>query len=102
LSLALLLCLALAAHAAEGTGTVQGTVRRGESPLAGARVVLGSSADSTFQQVATTDAQGSFQVPAVPLGVVSLQVFAGGRFVVRGEGILERDGEVITVLLAAD
>lgn len=97
------LCLGFAAHAAEGTGTVQGTVRRGDRPLAGARVVVGSSADSTFQQAVATDAQGSFRVAAVPLGVVRVQVFAdGGKLAVWGEGILERDGEVITVLLEAD
>lgn len=102
LSLAVLLCLSFGAYAAEGSGTVEGRVRKGESPLAGARVVIGSSADSTFQQVASTDAQGGFRVESVPLGVVRIQVFAGGKFVVLGEGILERDGEVVTVLLHAD
>ncbi|HVG07451.1 MAG TPA: carboxypeptidase-like regulatory domain-containing protein [Thermoanaerobaculia bacterium] len=86
----------------EGTGRVKGTVRLGESPLAGARVLLGSSADSRFGQETSTDAEGSFLVQAVPLGVVKINVFADGKFVVMGEGILERPGETITVLLQAE
>lgn len=87
------------ARGQEGTGAVQGTVRLGESPLAGARVVLGSAADSQFRQETSTDAEGSFLAQGIPLGVVKINVFAGGKFVVMGEGILERPGETITVLL---
>lgn len=87
------------ARGQEGAGALQGTVRLGEAPLAGARVVLASSADSRFRREASTDAGGSFLAQDVPLGVVKIAVFAGGRFVARGEAILERSGETVTVLL---
>jgi len=103
LALVALALLACAAWAQGGTGTVQGTVKVNKAPLAGAKVILGSAADSQFRQVLATDAQGSFTATGVPLGVVSVKVFdAAGKFVIKGEGIVERAGETITLVLDSE
>jgi hypothetical protein len=67
--------VAAAAWAAAETGTIAGTVRRSNGPVASARVEIDSGADSKFSASATTDHEGQFTVPDVPVGPVGIKVY---------------------------
>jgi hypothetical protein len=72
--------LALATHPAHATvfATLHGVVHDPQHrPVADAAVTLQAS-DSTFALKSTTDAQGEFTLPQVPLGVYTLHVWAKG------------------------
>ncbi len=88
------------AHAEPGAGTVAGVVRIDGTPAAEAQVTVTSSADSTYQGSAVTDAGGAFSIPDVPLGVVEVRVTGpDDALLATGRGVLGRAGETVAVEL---
>ena len=99
-----LTCMALlitTVSAASGpTGIVKGSVSGADGPLAGARVVISSSAESSYTASATTDAEGAFTFSNAPVGEVELKVYnSQDTLLVTGKDVLKAEGETITVLL---
>jgi len=91
----LLLSLAVAAA---GTGIVRGTVRSGTTPVVGARVVIGSSADSSYTASVTTDQQGRFTFGDAPVGVVEVKVYdADDHLLGSASGSVPAAGETVTL-----
>jgi len=89
----------LGARAAAPSGTVTGAVR-GNGTIAGLTVVASSKANSRYTGTATTDAEGAFTLSEVPLGVVQFKLYdAEHRLLGEGEGELQHDGEVLSVVL---
>ena len=92
------LAIALQAQQALPVGTVKGTVTANGVPVAAARIQFSSGADSSYSDKAITDAQGTFSVSGVPVGVVELKVFdPQGKLAVTGKSELKAAGEVLTL-----
>jgi hypothetical protein len=82
------------------TGTVKGRLALFDSPVAGARVIARSSADSSFEASTVTDADGTFTISEVPLGEVQVLVYqTEGKLTAEGEGVLDEPGEVLFIEL---
>ena len=94
-------CGVTAAHLA--TGTVRGSVQgAGNRPLAGVRVSIASSTDSTYDATMQTNAEGAFTFANAPLGEFEVKAYDGGdRLLAASKGILEKPDEVVTLLLQA-
>jgi hypothetical protein len=96
----LLLVLVATALAAGPTGVVRGTVTAGAQPLAGARVVLDSAADSSYTGTTTTDPSGRFVFADAPVGAVELRVYvADDRLVARAAATVPGAGQTVVVAI---
>ena len=90
-SIGLLAC-ALAAHATI-FGTVKGLVHDPQHrPISGAAITLKAAA-SDWEKSATSDQEGSFSLPAVPIGEYRITVTAAG-FQAQSRTFLLRSGEI--------
>ena len=94
-----LLCGMVSAHLAAGTvkGSVQGL---GGRPLAGVKVTIESSSNSSYSVTAQTNADGGFTFSNTPLGEFEVKAYDGDdELLATSKGILEKPDEVITLLL---
>ncbi|MBI4262740.1 MAG: carboxypeptidase regulatory-like domain-containing protein [Acidobacteria bacterium] len=73
-------------HAADHRGGISGTVRNAEGAVAGVDVVA-TSADNGAQFTATTDSQGAYAFPALPVGKYDLAVRSAGLTLYRHAGL---------------
>lgn len=86
------------AATAVDTGTVKGTVKQLDQPVASAVVVISSANDSSYEVSASSDEDGGFVFSAVPLGEVRLEVYdAQENLLASGTGVLEYLDQTITV-----
>ena len=94
-----LLCGMVSAHVAAGTvkGSVQGPSGQ---PLAGVKVTIDSSSNSSYSETAVTSAAGAFIFSNAPLGKFEVKAYDGDdRLLANSKGILEKPDEIVTVLL---
>lgn len=93
------LLLPLAAQAAV-TGSINGSVKAAGGPVAGARIVVDSSGDSSFSGSATTLADGSFVVVDAPVGIVQVKAYdKEGKMLGSAKGDLKHQGDVLAITL---
>ena len=91
-------CAIAAMTVAAAGGTVKGSVTRAGDPVAGVRVVIDSSASSSYVASTVTDDQGSFSFSNAPVGEVHVRVLdANNRVLATGTGEVHQDDDVITV-----
>ena len=87
---------------AAATGTVKGTVRRPRGPVVGARVVIGSAADSSYTATTRTGPDGTFTFSDTPVGAVSLKAYdAEDKVIATGKAVLRQAGDTVALLLNA-
>lgn len=99
-AVAAIVVMSMAVSAAIATGTVKGSVTQSGNAVAGAKVVINSEIDSSYQAATQTDAQGAFSFSNAPVGLVSLMVFdAADELLASGEAELTYQGQVISVTL---
>lgn len=98
---ALLLMPFLSPLAADGAGgTVTGDAVLDGVALAGATIAVDCAESSAYTGTATADEAGHFEVAAVPVGAFSISVFdADEQLVLQGSGVVEADGDTVTVAL---
>lgn len=90
----------VATTAATQTGTVNGSVMRDGTPVAGAKVVIDSENNSTYGAETHTNEEGTFTFSGAPLGTVNITVYdAKDQLVVNGKAELTFQGQVITITL---
>ena len=98
----MLAAAAAAAQQQQATGTVTGSVRRANGPVASARVVIDSGSDSKYTASAATDRDGRFTIANAPVGAIGVKVYdAQGKVIAQGSGTLTRAGETLTLALQA-
>jgi hypothetical protein len=102
--LVVLVCVTLfltGVSASIATGTVKGTVQGpGGQPMAGVRVVIQSSSDSSYGRSDRTGAEGTFLFSDTPLGDFEVKAYdASNRVVATTKGLVEEADEVVTLLL---
>jgi hypothetical protein len=82
------------------SGTVKGAVSHASAPVAGARVMVDSSGDSSFSVKSVTAADGTFTVANTPAGTVHVKVYnSQGKVVGTGSGVLKQQGDVLTLTI---
>lgn len=93
--------LVMTVSAAPGpTGVVKGSVSGGGAPVVGARVVIASNSDSSYNAVASTDKDGAFTFSNAPVGEVEVRVYnAQDNVIATGKGVLKAAGETLTLVL---
>jgi hypothetical protein len=104
LSAAVAVVVLAAAGAAQqqATGTVTGSVRRANGPVASARVVIDSGSDSKYTASAATDGDGRFTIANAPVGAISVKVYdSKNKVIAQARGTLTRAGETLTLALQA-
>jgi protocatechuate 3,4-dioxygenase beta subunit len=80
----------------EGTGELRGTVKTGDKPLAGARLLVAANhgrAKGVAMYFPVTGADGSFRVPSLPQGAYLVNVMSTPA----GQGIEVKKGETATI-----
>lgn len=74
-------------HAADHRGGIAGTVRNAVGASVAGVTVMATNADNGAQFTATTDAQGAYAFPALPVGKYNLSIDSSGLTVYRQTGI---------------
>jgi hypothetical protein len=84
---------------AAAVGTVNGSVTHAGASVAGAKVVIDSSSDATYEATTYTDAGGMFSLIDAPAGEIHVNVYdEQGVFLVSATTMLA-DDQVATVAL---
>ena len=92
--------LVMSVSAAPGpTGVVKGSVSGDGGPVVGARVVIASNSDSSYNANASTDKEGAFTFSNAPVGEVEIRVYNAQDNVIATEKAVVKAGETITVAL---
>ena len=96
---ALVLAMMVCVVAAAAVNVLNGSVTNAGLPVAGAKVVVDSSSDATYEATTFTDVDGRFTFANAPAGEIHVNVYDDqGVFLATGTMML-REGETAAIAL---